>query len=170
MPPETVALGVHQEGPEGEKIQGDTHFSLSFGVQVAVVDVDPRTGEVDVLKLILVHDVGRAIHPQNVELQLEGGAIMGVGYALTEQYRAYGPDATTSLRACEVPDIGRAPEVEIHLVEQPYMVGASGGKAVGEVGVVPTAPAIANAIYDAVGVRVANLPARPERIRAALDG
>jgi CO/xanthine dehydrogenase Mo-binding subunit len=177
MPPETVALGERVSASDGRArpsegeatVQGDTHFSLSFSVQVAIVDVNEETGDVDVIKLILVHDVGRAVHPQNVEAQLEGGAIMGMGYALSEAYRAYGPDATTTLRKCRVPTIRRTPEVEVLLVEQDSMVGPSRAKAVGETGVVPTAPAIINAIYDAVGVRIVDLPATPDKVRAALD-
>ena len=176
MPPETYALGEQVPAPAGRAaapvgratVQGDTHFSLSFSVQVAVVDVNEETGSVDVITLILVHDVGRAVHPQNVEAQLEGGAIMGMGYALSEAYRAYEPDATTTLRRCKVPSIGRAPEVAVLLVEQDSMVGPSRGKAVGETGVVPTAPAIINAIYDAVGVRIVDLPATAAKVRAAL--
>jgi len=150
--------------------QLNTHFGLAFTVQVAVVDVDEATGDVQVVKLIIGHDGGRVIHPQNVEAQLEGGAIMGMGYALSEEFRAYGPQRTDTLRKCKIPDITQAPEVEILLVESDSMVGPSGGKAVGEVGVGPAPPAIINAIYDAVGVRITSLPATREKVLAALSG
>jgi xanthine dehydrogenase molybdenum-binding subunit len=171
LPPKTYALGEAPDDESGDSsTQGDTHFGLAFSVHAAAVDVDETTGDVDVIKLILVHDVGRALHPQNVEAQLEGGAIMGMGYALSEAYHAYGRNASVTLRDCHVPDICCAPVVEVLLVEQDSMVGLSGGKAVGETGAIPTAPAIINAIYDATGVRIADLPATRGKIRDALMG
>jgi CO/xanthine dehydrogenase Mo-binding subunit len=169
LPPVTHPLRK-LDGPDTQPdaVQPDTHFGLAFTTEVAVVDVDEATADVQVVKLIIGHDGGRVIHPQNVENQLEGGAIMGMGYGLSEVYHAYGPQRTDTLRKCRVPDIAQAPDVEILLVESNSMVGPSGGKAVGEAGLSPAAPAIVNAIYDAVGVRITSLPATREVIRAGL--
>jgi CO/xanthine dehydrogenase Mo-binding subunit/aerobic-type carbon monoxide dehydrogenase small subunit (CoxS/CutS family) len=169
MPPETYALRVPPtDADQAHAAQADTHFSLAFSVQAAFVDVDEKTGAVDVVKLILVHDVGRAIHPGNIEGQLEGGAIMGMGYALSEEYHANGPNVTDTFGKCRVPAILNAPMVDIRLVESASMVGLSGGKAVGETAVIPTAPAIINAIHDAVGVRICELPATRKKLKAAM--
>jgi xanthine dehydrogenase molybdenum-binding subunit len=147
--PRTVPLGQ----------PGDMHFAFSFGVQAALVEVNLETGEVKVLKVVGAHDVGRAISPLALQAQIEGGIIMGVGHALTEEYIVEGGVPwTTTLARYKVPSIADTPEIVSHIVEHPTGSGPYGAKGVGELPTIPTAAAICNAIYNAVGVRVTRLP------------
>jgi aldehyde oxidoreductase len=145
------------------------HFAYCFGVQAAVVAVDERTGEVQVLRVIAAHDAGRTINPQAVAGQIEGGIMMGLGYALSEEFAlAEGRVVTDTLRKLGVPTIARLPEITTILVENPHSQGPFGAKGMAELPAAATAPAVVNAIYDAVGVRIRDLPARPERVLAGL--
>jgi CO/xanthine dehydrogenase Mo-binding subunit len=136
---------------------------------VAVVEVDERSGEVRVLTVIAAHDVGRIVNSGAVQGQVEGGVMMGLGYALCEQYRIErGVNLTKDLRACGLPTADRTPEILPVLVEVPHPEGPLGLKGLAEGPSLPTAPAICNAIFDAVGVRVYDLPALPERVKAGL--
>jgi xanthine dehydrogenase molybdenum-binding subunit len=141
------------------------------GVVFADVAVDTGTGETKIEKLVLVHDIGRAINPATVEGQLEGGISMGLGYALFED-SAISPEDGVMLgdnydtyRLASTLDM---PDVEVVLYEDPVPSGPFGGKGVGMCGVHAVAPAIANAIYDALGVRITELPLTPERVLAAI--
>jgi CO/xanthine dehydrogenase Mo-binding subunit/aerobic-type carbon monoxide dehydrogenase small subunit (CoxS/CutS family) len=145
------------------------YFAYNYACQIAVVEVDPVTGAVEVKKVFAFHDVGRVLNPLKVKGQLEGSIIMGIGYALSEEFVVHGGvPKTKTLRACGISDIRVRPEVEIVLVEKPEPIGPFAAKGIAEIALVPTVPAIINAIYDAVGVRITSLPARPEKVRAAL--
>jgi len=159
-PPRTVALGEI----------GDSHFSFGFGAQAALVEVDTDTGEARVLDVIAAHDIGRAINPMAVEGQIEGGIMMGIGYALTERFIVEGGYVKTdSLAKYGVPTIMNMPRINAIIVEHPTSEGPFGAKGVGEITSIPTAPAIANAIYNAIGLRFFSLPMDRDTIKAALD-
>lgn len=146
-----------------------THWAYTFATQVALVEVDEETGKVRVLQVVAAHDVGRAINPMLIEGQITGAVVMGVGYALSEEFVVrQGVEYTQTLREYRMPTFADAPQIWTIIVENPVPEGPFGAKGVGEGAVIPTAPAIANAIYDAVGVRITSLPARPERLLAAL--
>jgi CO/xanthine dehydrogenase Mo-binding subunit/aerobic-type carbon monoxide dehydrogenase small subunit (CoxS/CutS family) len=140
---------------------GDMHFAFGYGVQAAQVAVDERTGEVEVLRVVAACDAGRAINPRGVRGQIEGGILMGIGTALSEEYRLVGGiPQTRRWRDYRIPLIDRLPQLEIQIVEHPAADGPYGAKGIGELPSIPTAPAICNAIYDATGVRVYALPVR----------
>jgi len=144
--------------------------SYAYTAQVAVVEVDETTGQVKVLKIIAVHDVGRALNPSKIEGQLEGSCLMGLGYALSEQYRVKdGKHLTKNLGLCRIPSIKDVPDtIESVIIEDPEPNGPLGAKGISEVATVPITPAIINAIYNAVGVRIKDLPATKERVLEAL--
>lgn len=149
--------------------QGNAYASYVYFTQVAEVEVDTETGEVQVLRVIAAHDVGRAINPQAVEGQIEGGCSMGLGYALTEEIPVVrGVMQTQSLAQYLVPTALDMPELVPLIVECPDPTGPFGAKGAGEPAAIPTAPAVLNAIYNAVGVRIRELPATPEKILSAL--
>ena len=133
----------------------------------AEVEVDTETGEVKLLKMVLAHDIGRAINPMTVEGQLEGGMGQGIGYALTEDYfinKSNGVVESDNFTTYKIPSTLDMPETEVIIVEQPVASGPFGAKSVGESPMNAIAPAIANAIYDAVGVRIKDLPITPEKV------
>ncbi len=144
---------------------GDMHFAFSFGVQAAEVEVNKLTGEVRVLKVISANDVGMAVNPLGLQGQVEGGVMMGLGNALTEEFIVEnGYVVTDRLARYRVPGIMLTPEIISIIVEHPTAEGPYGAKGVGEMCSIPTTPAITNAIYNAVGVRVDKLPVDQEMI------
>jgi len=147
--------------PDIEKLndtsQGKPYSSYAFGAQVAVVEVDTETRSIKVKRVIAAHDVGKAINRVKVEGQIAGGVVMGIGYALTEEYI---PVETRNYKTYKVPRITKKPEMRIIIVEDFDPLGPFGAKGVGEPAMVPTAPAIANAIFDATGLRATRLPIR----------
>jgi carbon-monoxide dehydrogenase large subunit len=152
-----------------ERGQGEPFPAFSFATQAAEVEVDTWTGRVRVMKFWAAHDVGRAINPMIVEGQIEGALGQGLGFALTEEVVTDDCQAlNASLADYHIPASVDMPPVETIIVEVPEPSGAYGAKGVGEPGLVPTAAAIANAIYDATGVRPNTLPMTPERIYNAL--
>ncbi|MBI4317981.1 MAG: molybdopterin-dependent oxidoreductase [Chloroflexi bacterium] len=143
--------------------------SYAYTTHVAIVEVDERTGAVKVLKVIAAHDVGRILNPSKIEGQLQGATIMGLGYALKEEYRLEkGIPLTKNLGQCHIPTIKDAPEIECLIVEDPDPNGPLGAKGISEVATVPITPAIANAVYDAVGVRITSLPITRQKVTDAL--
>jgi aldehyde oxidoreductase len=145
-------------------------ISFSYATQVAIVDVDEASGEVHVRKMIAAHDVGRTINPQGARGQIEGSCLMGLGYALSEEFMLdRGYLATDTLAKVGIPVIKDAPPVEALLIEDPDPHGPYGAKGIAEAAAIPTAPAIINAIYDAIGVRIRQLPATPDRVIAELS-
>ena len=148
---------------------GDMHFAFSFAAQAAEVEVNTQTGEVQVLRLITANDVGFAINPLGLRGQIEGGAMMGVGHTLTENFIVQdGYVLTDRLARYRMPSIMLTPEITSIVVEHPVPEGPFGAKGVGEIVTIPTAPAITNAIYHAAGVRVDRLPVDQEEILHSL--
>jgi len=144
---------------------GDMHFAFSFGVQAAEVEVNKLTGEVRVLRVISANDVGMAVNPLGLQGQVEGGVMMGLGNALTEEFIVEnGYVVTDHLARYRIPGIMLTPEITSIIVEHPVEAGPYGAKGVGEISSIPTTPAITNAIYNAVGVRVDKLPVDQELI------
>ncbi len=145
--------------------QGDAYSAYAYASQLAEVEVDTETGKVDVLRIISATDAGRAINPSNVEGQIEGGAVMGIGYGLTEAIKTEGGYLKTkSLGEYMIPTSLDVPRIEPHIIEVPVSKGPYGAKGVGEPALIPTTPAILNAIADAVDVRVTDLPASLENL------
>lgn len=145
--------------------QGTPYAVYGFGAHLAEVEVDMELGTVKVMKLTTAHDVGRAINPTLVEGQIEGGAAQGLGMALMEEFF---PGRGENLHDYLIPTFGDMPPVEFHLIEDPSSAGPFGAKGIGEQALIPTAPAILNAIYDAAGIRVRKLPATPDKVLAAI--
>jgi aldehyde oxidoreductase len=155
-----------EEGPLDPKTgQGPSFESRVHAIQMAEVEVNTDTGEVRVLKMTTAVDAGKVINPQNLEGQLEGGMDQGVGFALREEY-IHGK--TKDWVTFKFPTMKTAFDMDIITRETPRTRGPLGATGVGEMTMVPTAPAVTNAIYDACGVRIYNLPATPEKVRAAL--
>lgn len=148
---------------------GDMHFAFSFAAQSAEVEVNTLTGEVKVLRLIIANDVGTAINPLGLRGQIEGGAIMGIGHALTENFIVEeGRVITDRLARYRMPSITFTPEIIPIVVEHPVAEGPFGAKGVGEIVLIPTIPAITNAVYNAVGVRIDRIPIDQEKILLTL--
>jgi len=151
--------------PLDENGQGVPYATYSFSAQTALVEVDLELGTARVLHVGAAADVGRAINPTQVEGQLHGGVAQGLGLALMEEFI---PGRTHNLHDYLIPTIGDVPPIETHLIEDPEPLGPYGAKGIGEPALVPTAPAILNAIWHATGVRLTRVPATPDRLRAAL--
>jgi CO/xanthine dehydrogenase Mo-binding subunit/aerobic-type carbon monoxide dehydrogenase small subunit (CoxS/CutS family) len=144
---------------------GDMHFAFAFAAQAADVEVNLLTGEVRVVRLVTANDVGTAINPLGLQGQVEGGVMMGIGNALTEHFIVEnGQVLTDRLARYRIPSIVHTPEIISLLVEHPTRDGPYGAKGVGEIVSIPTIPAITNAIYNATGVRVDNLPVDQEQL------
>lgn len=149
--------------PLGEP--GDMHFAYSFAAQAAEIEVNTRTGLVKVLKVIVANDVGKALNPLGLQGQVEGGVVMGLGNALTEHFIVEaGYVITDRIARYRMPSIVHTPEILSIVIEHPAEDGPFGAKGVGELSSIPTTPAITNAIYNAVGVRVDKLPVDQEDI------
>lgn len=170
-----VIIGTGWYDPPTKLVDKDTYkgnisAAYGFGAQAAEVEVDVETGQVRVVAIVAAHDVGRAINPMYVEGQIEGGIQMGLGYALTEELQVReGRVMNPSLLDYRVATALDMPRIESVIVETSEEAGPFGAKGVGEMGGTPTAAAIANAIYDAVGVRMTRLPMTGERVLAALE-
>jgi CO/xanthine dehydrogenase Mo-binding subunit len=145
--------------------QGDPYAQFGFGAHMAELDVDLELGTVRLRRITAAHDVGRAVNPTLIEGQIEGGVAQGIGMALMEEYI---PGRNENLHDYLIPTIGDVPEVVSILVESGDPVGPFGAKGIGEHSLIPTAPAILNAIRDAVGAGVRRLPATPHRVLAAI--
>ena len=145
------------------------HFAFGFGAQAVLVEVDVKTGETKVLKVIAANDVGRVINPLALQGQVEGSISMGLGMALQEDFIVKdGYVQTDTLNKCRLPTINQTPEVISFFVEHETKDGPYGAKGVGELASIPTTPAIINAIYHATGVRCYNLPADKKWLKAML--
>ena len=155
--PETVPL-------DAETGQGVPYATYAFASQLVLLSVDTLTGEVRVEKIIAAHDVGKAIHPENVKGQICGGVAMGMGFALMEEFT---PGRTFSMKDYHIPTVADVPEIVPIIVESAEPSGPYGAKGVGEPALIPTAPAILNALANALGQRIYNLPANLERVLEA---
>ena len=149
--------------------QGQAHPDYAYGAHAVEVAVDVDTGEVEVLKSVAAHDVGQCINPAAVEGQIQGGAQNGQGYALSEEMLyEEGRLITPSFSEYLMPTAMDMPNVECIILESRSGVGPFGAKGIGEPAMTPVAPAIANAVADAIGVRVFEMPITPERVVRAL--
>ena len=150
--------------PHTEKYQ---HVAFGFGAQAVLVEVDTKTGETKVLKVIAACDVGRVMNPLALLGQIEGSISMGLGMALQENFvMKDGYVQTDTLYKCRLPTIDQTPEIIAFFVEDETRDGPYGAKGVGELASIPTAPAIINAIYNATGIRCYHLPADKEWMKA----
>ncbi len=157
--PETTRL-------DSKSGQGVPYATYAFATHLAEVEVDTETGKVKVNRIVASHDVGKAIHPKNVIGQIMGGVAMGTGFALMEEFI---PGETTSFVNYLIPTSKDIPEVIPIIVEDKEPTGPFGAKGVGEPALIPSAPAILNAIADAIGVRIYSLPANLERVLEAIQ-
>lgn len=140
-----------------------------FCAQVAEVEVDPETGQVKLLKFVTAHDVGTIINPLSHQGQIDGAVIQGVGFALMEGLDSEeGRFSTLSLGEAKIPTSQDIPELVTVLVESPGGNGPYGAKSIGEQPIPPVAPAIANAVFDAIGVRIQDLPITAEKVLLGL--
>lgn len=145
--------------------QGSPYAQFGYAAHLVVIEVDTAMGTSKPIKFVAAHDVGKAINPMLVEGQVHGGIAQGLGMALMEEYL---PGRTENLHDYLIPTIGDIPPIETIIIEEPDEHGPYGAKGLGEHVLIPTAPAILNAIYDAVGVRITKVPATPARVRAAI--
>ena len=153
----------------GKDFKGNMSMTYTFGTHGVRVKVDEETGKVKILKYVAAHDVGKAINPMLLEGQVYGGVMMGIGYALSEQVvMERGENMNPNFRDYKILTAKDVVPIEAPVHETYDEAGPYGAKGIGEPGCVPTAPAIANAVYDAVGVRIKDLPVTPERVLAAL--
>ena len=177
-PQRAVSLGAlakeaqsSAQGPiSGKWVVGKIPTYPSFAATVVTVDVDPETGKVQLLELLAVQDVGRALNPDLVEGQIQGGTLQSVALGMFEGYR-FGEDGrvlNTTFLDNPIPTALDAVPIEVALVEEPCPHGPYGAKGVGEPPIIAGATAVANAVHEAVGVRVTELPLSPARIVAAL--
>jgi CO/xanthine dehydrogenase Mo-binding subunit len=148
-----------------ENGQGEPYAAFGWGAHLAEIEVDCELGRTRVRRIVAAHDVGRAVNPTLIEGQVEGGSAQGLGFALMESYL---PGRTENLHDYLIPTAGDVPEVLTILVEEPDAHGPFGAKGIGEQVLIPTAPAILNAIRDATGVAMRDLPVTPDKLHAAL--
>ena len=158
--------------PETGRVDLPPHAAISYAACAAEVEVDDETGEVTVKHLWQCFDVGRAINPTLVEGQIEGGAVMGLGLGVLEECYPYYPSVEHrggEFGAYLAPGIEGLPEIDTIVIENPSVDGPYGAKGISEMANNPQPPAIAAAVYDAVGVWVTELPITPERVLRALE-
>lgn len=162
-----VTTGARNANPKGYMIN-------TFGAQFAEVEVDTLTGKVKVLKVVAANDIGRVLNPKTMENQFHGGIIQGVSFALMEE-RIIDPETgkvlTTNMHDYKIPTIMDAPEIEVIIVsDADNLISSTGAKGCGEPAHIPTAGAIANAVYNALGVRIKSLPITPDKVLKSING
>ena len=153
--------------------EGEPLHNMAYGATVAEVEVDTETGEVKVLKLVSAYDCGKAINPMLVEGQIDGGAAGGLGSALMEELHPYYPTLDhhpTGFFSYMIPTAKDVPDLDAVIVEMGSRSGPYGAKGIGEMTANSQAPAIINAIHDAIGVWMTDLPATSEKVLRALEG
>ena len=150
--------------------QGEAYSNYTFAAHIVEVEIDTETGQVQVLKVTPVYDAGKAVNPKLLSGQIEGGALQGMGYAIMEEI-VYdgGVVLNQTLQDYLIPTSLDIPEIAPTLIEHRYRYGPFGSKGMGEAPLIPMAAAIVNAIYNATGVRIKELPATPERVLAAIQ-
>jgi CO/xanthine dehydrogenase Mo-binding subunit len=170
-----IGLYVQQELFEGELTVTKNYYSEanagSYGAHFADVSVNTETGEVKINRYVAVHDVGRAINPLSLEGQIEGGVQMGMGYALSEKIEIDKKTGVVTNALTKKYGIFRAPDmppIEMALIEKGEEPGPFGAKSIGEICTIPSAPAIINAVNNALGTTIRELPASKERILAEI--
>jgi xanthine dehydrogenase YagR molybdenum-binding subunit len=161
-----VTTGTRNPNPEGYAIN-------SFGAQFADLEVDIETGKVRVIKIAAAYDVGRVLNMKTAENQVHGGVMQGLSFALMEQRlidQQTGKVLTTNYHDYKIPTIKDTPEIEVYIVsDADTLISSVGAKGIGEPAIIPTAGAIANAVYNAIGVRVKSLPITPDKVLTALQ-
>ena len=157
------------DGLDPETGQGDIWPDFTFGAAAVEVAVDTETGQIEILKCAACHDIGRAINPAAVQGQIAGGTHQGLGYAVMEDFiLEQGQIKTPSLAEYLVPTAVDFPSTDVIILESGTGVGPFGAKGIGEPALTPAAPAVANAVADAIGIRICELPLTPKRVLAAL--
>jgi CO/xanthine dehydrogenase Mo-binding subunit len=168
----TLAAEAFYDPPNemlSKDLRGNVSAAYGFAAQAALVEVSEATGQVQVLKVASAHDVGRALNPLAAEGQIHGGIHMGLGYALSEELRIEeGRVINPQFMEYALLTASDMPDIVVHLIETVDAAGPFGAKGLGESGVIPVAAAVANAVKDAVGVRLTELPMTPERVFRAL--
>lgn len=167
-----ISFGVYEpaiEMPDMKTKYGNLSAAYPFGAHLVEVEVDTETGSVEVKRVFAVHDSGKAINPMMIEGQIEGGVAMGIGFTLFEEMiYEQGVLKNKSLADYKIPTMMDIPPIQVALVETEDPEGPFGAKGVGETPLLATAPAIANAIYHATGVRIRKLPFTPQHVHAQL--
>jgi CO/xanthine dehydrogenase Mo-binding subunit len=148
-----------------ENGQGTPYAVYGYGAQIAELEVDMKLGTTKVIRITAAHDLGKVINPLLAEGQIEGGIAQGLGLALMEEFL---PGRTNNLHDYLIPTIGDMPAIKSILIEKPDPEGPMGAKGLGEHVLIPTAPAILNAIRHATGAKVTKVPALPHRVLAAI--
>ena len=165
---DVMIIGRGSRGPNPQGVG-----LASFGAQFAEVEVDVETGVVRVLKIVAVHDAGRIINPTLAESQVEGGVLQGLGFGMFEERVLDGKTATplnANTHDYKIPVMGDAPTIEVELLDVPDpTANHTGARGLAEPPIIPTAPAIANAIANAIGVDITELPLTPWRVLGALE-
>lgn len=150
--------------------QGNPYWPYTFGAQRVTVQVDDETGKVDVIEVVAVNDAGKIINPVSARGQVEGGVAMGIGYGLMEEIEVnMGSIKNKNFSNYIIPTSKDVPHIETHFIETVEETGPYGAKGIGEPVMIPTAPAILNAIYDAVGVRMTEIPVTCDRLLLAIE-
>jgi CO/xanthine dehydrogenase Mo-binding subunit len=154
-----------------EKGEGNPNVAYAWGTTIVEVEVDVSTGVCEVTDIWAVYDVGKAINPQTVEAQTEGGILQGLGYGRYEEviFSENGAVLTNSYSTYMIPSIMDSPNIHTFIVEDPWNEGPYGAKGIGELPLIGVAPAITCAIYNAIGVRLNEIPATPERVYKAIQ-
>ena len=151
--------------PLDENGQGKPYAVYGYGVQMAEIEVNKELGTIKVERITAAHDLGKVINPLLAEGQIEGGIAQGLGLALMEEYI---PDKTENLHDYLIPTIGDMPEIESIFIEKPDPEGPMGAKGLGEHVLIPTTPAILNALRNCTGAIIKKLPALPHRVLEAI--
>jgi xanthine dehydrogenase molybdenum-binding subunit len=169
--PEGLEAGFRYHAPTTNPIEvgGRIHVAYGFAAQAVQIAIHPQTGEVRPLKVVAAHDVGRVINPLGFHGQVEGGIIMGIGHGLMEEFKVEeGRILSDRPARYDIPRMRHLPEIVSMLVESEAAEGPFGAKGGGELVCVPTAPALANAVFNAIGLRVDSLPITAEKIKPHL--
>jgi len=170
--PEGTSVEERYSAPKTYSLEvgGKIHVAYGFGAQAVKVALDLESGDVKVLQVIAASDAGRVINPLGFQSQVEGGVVMGVGHGIMEEFKVEdGIILSDRIARYEIPRMKDSPTVESLIVEDPTSEGPYGAKGIGELVCVPTPPAIANAVYNAIGLRVDSLPVTKEKVKAWLE-
>jgi len=170
--PEGTSVEVRYSAPQTNPLElgGRIHVAYGFAAQAVKVSIDLENGDVKILQVIVASDAGRVINPLGFQSQVEGGIVMGVGHGIMEEFRVEnGIVLSDRMARYEIPRMKDSPLVESLIVEDPTSEGPFGAKGIGELVCVPTPPAIANAVYNAIGLRVDSLPVRKDKIKTWLE-
>jgi xanthine dehydrogenase molybdenum-binding subunit len=154
---------------QDREFKGDVSASYAFGTQVVELEVDTETGVIRILKVTAAHDVGRVINQLGIEGQVEGGVVMGMGYAISEHLQVDdGQVKNPSFRDYKIITAPEIPEIDLNFIETRDPEGPAGAKGVGEAPAICISAAIVNALYNATGTRFYELPVTPERVLRVL--